>query len=305
VRLVLAATAIIVANSGAAARANTPAPDRPATVVTPRSVSCGAANRGALANGTPLAFSGPSHVIPEPWRSRNRHFGTNELVALIARAADAVAQTYPGAQLGVADLSPPQGGASVGHRSHQSGRDADLHYYALASDGTPMAPDQHFPYYGRRGRAAYARTPVRSPHIPERFFDRDRNWALVRALITDPEVAVERVFVSTRIRRWLLQHAVERGEDEAVLKRARELLREPQHGDSHNDHMHVRIACSANDVALGRCGKNVAIRSRHRRRSSRQPLACPRPERDMLALPTSNPTVLTAPSAVRPPLHHP
>lgn len=239
------------------------------------SVSCGSANRGALAHGVELPDEGHGWVRPEPWRSRGLRYGTAELVGLIERAAATVEAEHPGALVGVADMSRAGGGHLPGHRSHQSGRDVDLVYYAVDADGRPMRPDEHMAYYDRRGRAVYARLPVWTPRIPERYFDRARNWALVKALLTDPEVAVERIFVSPRIERWLIEEARARGEDPELVARAQRTLLRPTDSDDHNDHLHVRVACSEDDVSDGRCRDWLAPR-KSRRHKHRARVRCPR-----------------------------
>jgi penicillin-insensitive murein DD-endopeptidase len=237
------------------------------------SVSCGCANRGALAGGIELAVQGFAHVIPEPWAARGHRFATAELVGALERASAAVSIAHPGAVLGVADPSAEHGGALPGHRSHQSGRDADLLFYALDPDGNPMPPDGYMPVYTRTGRASYARAPQWTRNIPERYFDLARNWALVRALLTDPEVEVDRIFVSHRIRRWLLDYAEERGEPEELRQRAALALRRPSKAASHDDHLHLRIKCSADDITAGRCNDDPAPR---KKRKYHTRIRCPR-----------------------------
>jgi penicillin-insensitive murein DD-endopeptidase len=239
----------------------------------PASVSCGSVNRGALAWGVELPVAGEAHVVPGPWRARGYRFGTAALVGLVERASRRVAAEHPGSVLGVADLSPPGGGRAPGHRSHQSGRDVDLLYYAVDPDGRPFPPDGHMPVYNRRGRATYARAPEWARAIPVRHFDLPRNWALVRALLTDPEAEVERIFVSPDIKVRLIRHAEATGEDRAVVARARAVIARPPAGSSHDDHMHVRIRCDAVDVALGRCTDGPP---RRRPRWARR-IACPAP----------------------------
>jgi len=224
------------------------------------SVSCGSANKGALAEAVELPVEGDGYVVAEPWRSRDMHYGTDELIGLIQRVARAVGDANGGGVLGVADMSREQGGPAPGHQSHQSGRDVDLLYYALDLDGAPMRPDEFMPYYTRKGLAYYARSPVWTRRIPERTFDVARNWALVKALVTDPEVTVERIFVSPRIERWMIRYARETGEDEEIVHRAQRLLHRPSDSDPHNDHMHVRISCSEDDFVEGRCRPNAERR---------------------------------------------
>lgn len=229
------------------------------------SVSCGSANRGALSEAAMLPRSGPGFETPGPWWDRGRRYGTDELVSLIIRAAASVDKEHPGAILGVADLSARGGGAIAGHRSHQSGRDADLIYYALDPQGQPFRPDEHMAYYSYSGRARYAQAPTYARNIPERYFDMARNWALVKALMTDAHAPVEHIFVSDRVRKWLLRYADSAGEPEEIIDRARRLLKRPQSTGGHNDHMHIRISCTADDMARGRC-KNSIARKRGRKK---------------------------------------
>jgi len=235
-------------------------------------VSCGAVNRGALFGGIALAEHGPHHLVPEPWASRDHHYGTAELVGLIQRAAAAVDKAHPGGVLGVADLSAPMGGHVAGHRSHQSGRDADVLYYARDAKGAPFVPDGHMPVYTGSGLAYYAYSPAWKVGIPKRYFDTARNWALVKALLTDKQVQVERLFVGARIEYWLLRHAIRVGEPAALVSRARALLQQPPGVGHHADHMHLRVACTADDVAAGRC---QAAAARGRARIKRWTAPCP------------------------------
>jgi penicillin-insensitive murein DD-endopeptidase len=242
----------------------------------PDSTSCGAANRGALHGAVLLPRAGAGYVTPEPWWSRGRRYGTAELVGLIMRSAATVEQHHPGGLLGVADLSTETGGVLTGHRSHQSGRDVDLVFYALDPAGSPFSPDQHMAYYGQSGVGQYARAPSFSREIAERYFDLARNWALIRALLTDAESEVEHIFVSSRVRQWLLDYAQQIGEPEDLVMRAARVLRKPKGVDGHNDHMHVRVRCSQDDEARGDCRNENARRPRRARRW-RSIVTCPAP----------------------------
>jgi penicillin-insensitive murein endopeptidase len=221
------------------------------------SVSIGLVNRGALSDARELPVEGSGYVVPEPWRSRGLRYGTDELVRLVTRAAARVAREQPGGQLAVADLSKEHGGTAANHRSHQSGRDVDLVFYALSRDGSPLAPDGRMPGYSPDGRASERRGR-------ERYFDLPRNWALVRALLEDREATVIHIFVSRRVRSWLLAYAQVSGEPAALVERASHILSRPTDVGGHNDHMHVRIACGSDDVTLGGCGERLAEQHRER-----------------------------------------
>jgi penicillin-insensitive murein DD-endopeptidase len=262
--------AIRVAVLVAAALLSLPATLTVAQPLAPGSLSCGAANRGALAGARAIPDRGHGFVTPEPWRARGLRYGTDELVGVIERAAAAVARQYAGAVLAVADLSAQQGGAVPRHASHQSGRDADLIYYAIDRAGDPFHPDQHMAEYGSDGRAVRAAAPVPTSQIDERYFDLQRNWALVAALVSDTEVQVQRIFVSSRVRSWLLAYARVSAVPQDLLDRVQDVLYTARDASSHQDHMHIRIGCSADDVAQGRCSDASAPRPRARRRRGRR-----------------------------------
>jgi penicillin-insensitive murein DD-endopeptidase len=242
----------------------------PAGDEAPESLSCGAANRGALAGARPLPDAGFGYVTPEPWRARGLRYGTDELIGLLERAASRVAREHGGALLAVADLSAEQGGPVPRHASHQSGRDADLIYYAIDAAGDPFQPDHHMPMFGPDGRALSADSPVPAPRIAERFFDLRRNWSLAVALVSDPEVQVTRIFVSTRVRDWLLAYGRAAGAPLDAYEAVQAVLYTARDAASHQDHLHVRIACSAEDVEAGRCTDATAPPPRMRRRRGKK-----------------------------------
>ncbi|HLU68179.1 MAG TPA: penicillin-insensitive murein endopeptidase [Kofleriaceae bacterium] len=274
--MLIIGAALIASGSGPRARADRLPAERAATSERPGtapggsgSLSCGAVNRGALAAGRAMPDRGPGYATPGPWRERGLRYGTDELVGMVERAAAEVARRHPGGTLAIADLSAEGGGAVARHRSHQSGRDVDLIYYAIDRAGEPLPNDGHMPVYARSGRATHAESPEWAPRIPERFFDLPRNWALVEALLTDPEAEVQRIFVARSVRDWLIAYATAAGRPPQVIERARAVLVYPRDVKGHSDHMHVRIACSAEDVEAGRCSDDPAPRRRRGKWRSR------------------------------------
>ncbi len=240
------------------------------------SVSCGSANRGALADPAHLEPQGPGYVVPPTWQKRDASYGTDELVGLIQRAAAAVEHQYPGSVLGVADLSKEAGGAAAGHRSHQSGRDVDLLYYARDENDQPFPPDDLMPVYRHSGKATYSEAPTWQKNIPVRFFDLARNWALVAAVLADPDAVVTHIFVARRIKRWLLDYAAASHADPELIEKAKLVLSSPKNARAHTDHMHLRIACPRGDISRGRCRTDNAP-PRRKGGSWHVRLRCPRP----------------------------
>jgi penicillin-insensitive murein endopeptidase len=219
------------------------------------SVSVGTFNAGLLRRGARLPPRGEGYLIPPLWQARGANYGTDELVAMIERAAARVAREYPGAQLGLGDLSLRGGRDSELHRSHRAGRDADLIFYAVDERGRPVAPVNSMPRYGTDDRRARPPGPqehgvVYGPFSP-RWLDLPRTWALVRALLEDPEAEVQYLFCHERIRQQLLAHARAIGDDEALIGRAEALLRQPSDSAVHDDHLHLRIHCADDDRAYG------------------------------------------------------
>src|SRR5262249_29992679 len=84
-----------------------------------------------------------------------------------------------------------------------------------------------------------------------RQIDVPRQWALVKALITDPLVEVQWLFVYEPLRQRLLAYAASIGEEQSLIDIAAATLRQPVGALPHDDHMHLRIYCPRSDRALG------------------------------------------------------
>ena len=219
------------------------------------SVSVGTFTHGHLRHGAHLPARGEGYLVPPLWVTRDSRFGTDELVGAIERAARRVQREYPGSTLGVGDLSQRGGGDSILHRSHENGRDADLIYYAVDEKGRPVVPVDSMPRYPYNDLRARAPLPpehgVQFGPFSTRFFDVPRNWALVRALLEDPQIEIQYLFIHNKLRDRLLTWAVEQDEDPSLIERAQELLHQPGDSMPHDDHLHVRIFCARDDRAFG------------------------------------------------------
>jgi penicillin-insensitive murein endopeptidase len=204
-----------------------------------------------------LPRHGDGYLIPDTWAERGLRYGTPELVGLVERSARAVADDDPGATLYVADMSLKSGAWTQWHRSHRNGCDVDLIFFAVDDDGDPspvpsaMAPFDDDGLAWRDGRRLH--------------FDTERNWRLVKALLTDPEARVVRIFIATPLRARLLDFAVETREDPALVALAGEVLGQPGDSEPHNDHMHVRIAAPEGvQVAYARTSPRHTVDRAHR-----------------------------------------
>ncbi len=213
----------------------------------PASASCGYANRGTLDHGRLLRESPTLRLLP----GRALHFGTDELVGLLERSARGLHRRFR-ARLTVGDLSARCGGPAAQHRSHQSGRDADVAFFVRRVTrrgvGAPVELNDYvvFDGQGRSADGAYA-------------FDTARNWAFIEAVLTDPQARASRVFVSSPLRALLLRWAREHGASPHVVELAANTLVQPARVSPHDNHFHVRIGCPAGDTA---CREGVVVRRR-------------------------------------------
>jgi len=180
------------------------------------SLSIGSPDAGLLLN--PLEFpQGPLWTIRNPVET----YATAETIAFITAAIEEVEREYPGSpRVVIGDISRADGGRLNRHRSHQSGRDADVGFYYRTGEARDFA----------RGTA--------------RNLDLPRTWSLVRALVTETDV--ERIFLDRSIQRLLYSYALSTGEDRGWLddifgRRTAGVGAIIQHERRHQDHMHVRF----------------------------------------------------------------
>lgn len=215
------------------------------------SVSVARSNRGRIREPARLPLRGPGFKVPARWKERGFQFGTDELVAAVSRAAARVSASDRRAMLGVADLSRNRGGSSKWHNSHHSGRDVDLLFYTIDTKGKPLPPPDHdmlmfddegVPYVGKRDKDGYV-----DPGWAERRFDTRRNWELLEALLGDPAIRLQWVFVSDGLRAKLLSWARKRNRPRWAIEYAATVLNQPGDSLPHDNHFHIRVYCTRTD----------------------------------------------------------
>ena len=195
--------------------------------------SVGRPNRGALIDGVRME-DGPEWVVVNPERA----WGTEETILSLVRAIRAVNEAFPGSpKLYVGDISAEGGGYIRPHHSHQSGRDVDLGLY-------------------------YAKGPAWFVRARGDNLDRARSWALVQALVRDPNV--EMIFMDRSIQRLLKEYAQAIGERREWLEslfdeRSAFSNRLIRHEWGHLTHLHVRFKCPEAVEAGERAHRELAL----------------------------------------------
>ena len=94
-----------------------------------------------------------------------------------------------------------------------------------------MLPGDAMLHFAPDGRAVRWSPPhgVRAPAgaVPAVRFDARRNWAFVRALLSDPEGEVQWIFIHRALAAALLHEATLAGDDPAVVARASFIMKQP------------------------------------------------------------------------------
>lgn len=245
--VVALATALLSAGPPAQAEEVRPLPqpspsEARAILASPRgSLSFGMTNSGRLDHGKRLAARGNSWRVFPGFVSRDTAWGTQELVGLLKRAANAVRDAYPGSLLGVGNLSSRGGGQTGSSVSHKAGRDADIGFYAFDKRGRRVNLVSGFVSFQEDGwdRARRYR------------FDFERTALLVKTLLEDATVQVQWLFVARWLKEGLIEEATRKGYPEGVVARMGEILHQPSDSNPHQNHFHVRIYCSVEDRLYG------------------------------------------------------
>jgi penicillin-insensitive murein endopeptidase len=185
--------------------------------------SIGSYAKGCLAGGLSLPINGPDWQVMR--LSRNRNWGTPQLLDYLERlASDARAlDGWPGLLVG--DMSQPRGGPMLtGHTSHQVGLDADIWL-------TPM-PDHIMTPQEREDMSAVSM--LKDPFSVDPALFTDLQMKLIRRAASYPQVA--RIFVHPAIKKALCEHAKDIGKDTSWLGKVRPWW-------NHHYHFHVRLRC--------------------------------------------------------------
>jgi penicillin-insensitive murein endopeptidase len=210
------------------------------------STSLGAPGGGELKGAVALPLAGPGFRF-NPRRPDQARYGTVELVQAIIRSAALVKAELPGSELTVNDLGLEHGGRIRQHGSHQSGRDADILFYMqdehaepLPAVGVPLDP---------KGRGTDFKDLTREDDDQAVQLDRARTWRFIQALLESSGEHVQRIFLAEHLRGLLLREAERVHAPLVWQERFGMLTCQPE--VPHDDHMHVRLYCSPEDLGEG------------------------------------------------------
>lgn len=210
------------------------------------STSVGSVTNGRLMGGVGL----PDEVAGLRFNERRKseaRYGTVEVIGAMVQAAQHVRSKLPDSELIVNDVSLLEGGSIAHHGSHRAGRDADILFYLrddagrpIRSVGAPIDPDGiGFDYQD----LSVLEDDVRV------HFDAERTWLLVASLLESRAASVQRIFVAEHLRTMLLREAERVGAGAETIARFADVTCQPSY--PHDDHLHVRWFCSAEDIAQG------------------------------------------------------
>jgi penicillin-insensitive murein endopeptidase len=185
--------------------------------------SIGSYAKGCLAGGVALPINGPDWQVMR--LSRNRNWGTPQLLDFLERfASDARAlDGWPGLLVG--DMSQPRGGPMLtGHTSHQVGLDVDIWLTSM--------PDRVLTPQEREDMSAVSM--LKDPFTVDPNVFTLLQVKLIRRAASYPQVA--RIFVHPAIKKALCAQASQVGKDTSWLGKVRPWW-------NHHYHFHVRLSC--------------------------------------------------------------
>ncbi|MBK7402288.1 MAG: penicillin-insensitive murein endopeptidase [Myxococcales bacterium] len=204
--------------------------------------SVGLPHSGFLTDSKELPRKGKGY---EWRRTQDHHYGLPRLVGMLEEASASVVVARPNSQpVIMGELSAKGGGALMPtHRSHRTGRDVDVLFYVTSLEGAPI-PNPDFVKIGPDGVGVSA---------AGRFvrFDTARQWIFVKSLVETKQAHVQWIFISRVLEALLVEHAIALGEPSALVQKAQTVMQQPGDSLPHDDHIHVRIACEADEYARG------------------------------------------------------
>ncbi len=208
--------------------------------------SVGYPHGGVQTSASELPVSGPGFVRFRP--NEKVYWGQPALVNGIESVARHVHTRFGGGPpIVLGDLSARPGGNIPRHNSHRSGRDVDVLWQLMTPEGKPVRS----PGFVKVGQDGLAVDPGSGRYYR---LDIERQWQVIKGFLTTPDLGVQWMFCATWIEALLIQYARALGEPDELVWRAQTVMLQPADSLPHDDHIHLRIACSANEAVAGCMG---------------------------------------------------
>ncbi len=188
--------------------------------------SIGKYTAGCIRGATALPINGSGYQVMR--LSRKRYYGHPDLIHFIVRLGQETHQQKLGTLL-VGDLGQPRGGPTLtGHRSHQTGLDADIWYQlSKEADNRQLSPDER-ENWGSPSVVKNGAGGIDYLHWSQ------NNAKVLELAALMPEV--DRIFVNAHVKRELCNSSS-----------SRDWLQKIRPWFAHADHFHVRLKCPKDD----------------------------------------------------------
>lgn len=208
----------------------------------------GGPSDGSLKGGFKLPTEAPG-LFSNPKRpNASAYFGTAETILSILFAAKEMVQFDPSTPITVNDIGFEHGGPIAHHGSHQSGRDVDILLFMRDMKGQ-LVMSKPVPFDPSGIGTDF--NDLENPKDDERYrFDAAHTWQMLSSMLTYTDAPVQRFFLATHLRTSLVTHARSINADERLIRAFVSRTCQPS-GSPHDDHVHVRYYCSAEDLRLG------------------------------------------------------
>ncbi|MBK8256362.1 MAG: penicillin-insensitive murein endopeptidase [Polyangiaceae bacterium] len=203
------------------------------------SVSVGDTSYGYIVGARHITEGESLAILPRQ-KGRDLGYGTDQMIRLLEDAARKF-RARTGTKFWIGNIGRRGGGDIIYSVSHNSGRDADVALAYTTAAGTAIDP----PDLVQVDSAGVSRDKEHKYR-----FDPARTWQTVRALLESSEAQIEFLFLARNLTEKILRHAAEKKEPAHLIERATVVLHQPA-GAPHDDHLHVRVACSERDVEGG------------------------------------------------------
>lgn len=220
------------------APAETEVKNAPPVTSRPTDQAIGSPSQGSLRNGTNIidkiaelkkSKNSDFSKLLIPNLSRQRTFGTFELVELILKMSEIQSSIKSVSPFVLSDLSQKEGGHLINskHVSHQNGLDTDIAYFLKSTVGNSGFPNI-----------------VDNEKLTDNFPQEEWLRYMISVFQAAP-TAIDRIFVNDVIKKNLCQKAKSLGLLNSSQKNTViEVLRRLRPWDGHSDHFHLRIKCS-------------------------------------------------------------